>query len=89
VRLLAEFAQAASSQERQNAILAQLKELHNESTDATVHVLTATALMQLENYGDALRVLQAGGDNLEWCVRRDAWDAARCAGGPDARDPPR
>jgi len=89
VRLLAEFAQAASSQEKQNAILTQLKELHNESTDPTVHVLTATALMQLENYGDALRVLQAGGDNLEWCVWHDAWDVVSSVGGPDRRSPSR
>ena len=67
VRLAAEYFQAAGNQEKQDAVLARLKDLQNTSTEPVVHVMTATVLMQTENYGDALRVLRSGGDNLEWC----------------------
>ena len=68
IRLLAEFFQAAGNQEKQEAVLGKLKELQNTSQEPTVHVMTATALIHVENHGDALRVLRSGGDNLEWCV---------------------
>ena len=60
IRLLAEFFQAAGNQEKQEAVLGKLKELQNTSQEPTVHVMTATALIHVENHGDALRVLRSG-----------------------------
>jgi hypothetical protein len=66
VRLAAEYMQAAGAGDKQDAVLARLRELQNTSADPTVHVMTATVLLHLDNYGDALRILRSGGDHLEW-----------------------